>query len=356
MASPLTTPTEPDATAGAPPDRQAVLRQVCDLVRARRSFLVTTHRAPDGDGIGTGTALANLLAALGKEVVCYDIDPVPYTLRFLPGADRWVQALPPGKSFDATFVVDTGDVARCFPPGAPVPLHRLGVKVLVDHHLTQKPFADVELLDVDAAANGLQVWDLVRALDVALTRDVALGIYVSILADTGNFRYSSTDARALRAAAAMVDAGVDPWEVTVHLHESHPAARWRLLGRVLETLVVSSDGLCASLLVRRAWVEDALAGAGPGQESHLTDGFVNYARAIVGVEVAVELSEADADATRWRASFRSRGSVNVARVAETFGGGGHHNAAGAELSGTLDEVRERVHAAVRAAMQEAGLG
>ena len=350
-----------EVTPRAPPfpDPREAIARIAALMRERRSFLITTHRSPDGDGIGTGTALANLLASMGKEVLCYDVDPVPYYLRFLPGVERWVQALPPGKVFDATFVVDTGDLARCFPGGAP--LAQLGTKVLVDHHLTQKPFADVELIDVEAAANGIQVWELCRALGVRVARDVAVGIYVSILSDTGNFKYSCTDQRALAVAGEMVAAGVDPWEVTVHLHESHPAARWRLLAKILGTLEVSPDGLVATLTVERAWVDEAIrearveTGRPDFGEGDLIDGFVNYARAISGVEVAVQFQQ-NAGGDGYKMSFRSRGAVNVAAVAEQFGGGGHHNAAGADVGGDLAAVRARVFALVRAALQEAGLG
>jgi phosphoesterase RecJ-like protein len=330
------------ANAGLAPraDRhEDVLPRVAEVLGRAQRVLCVVHAHPDGDAVGSTLGLALALQAAGRDVTLFCPTELPDNLRFLAGLERLVHGLPAHLAFDATTVCDVGASHR-IGPGLPERA-RLGTLVNIDHHLSCDDFGDVNYVDPEAAAVGVLVVRILKEMRLPIPPAAAMALYTSVLTDTGSFRYSSTDPDALHAAAELVAAGADPWLVSSNVYEQQPLARLRLLREVLGTLEVSADGLFASLLVTR----DMHARA--GSEDGLADGFINYARGIRGVEVAAQLTE-PADGGAWRLSFRSRGNVNVAAVAARFGGGGHHNAAGASVEARdLAEVRARVADAVR---------
>jgi phosphoesterase RecJ-like protein len=306
-----------------------------EALRKARRVLLTMHRGPDGDALGSALGLAAALRELGKEATVFTPDELPYNFRFLPGADRVVKALPEGAAFDVTVTTDAGSLDRI--PALPA---QRGTLINLDHHITTEPFGDVNYVDPHAAAVGVLVYKIIGALGQEVSRDAALCIYASILADTGCFRYSSTDPECLRIAAHLLEAGVEPWEMTVRVYEQQPVARMKLLAEVLTTLELSSRGKLATLTITNAML------AKTGTHLDLTDGFINYARSIDGVEVAAALREpppaADGEERRWRISFRSRGNVDVSAIAQRFGGGGHRNAAGCTMAGSLEDVKRSI--------------
>jgi phosphoesterase RecJ-like protein len=201
---------------------------------------------------------------------------------------------------------------------------------------------------------GVLVFKIIRALPHQISRDAAECIYASILADTGCFRYSSTDPESLRIAAELLEAGVDPWEMTMRVYEQQPVARMKLLGDVLGTLHVEPGGKLATITITNSML------ARTGTHLDLTDGFINYARSIDGVEVAAALREPsqydeESSTPAWRVSFRSRGKVDVAAIAQKFGGGGHRNAAGCSVEGDEAQVRARIALEIERALQLAGV-
>ena len=313
---------------------------VAALQSARR-VLITMHRGPDGDALGSALALACALRDLGRDVTVYNPDDLPYNFRFLPGASEVARSLPTDAAYDATVVTDAGAYERL---GPEVPdADRRGVLLNLDHHITTEPFGDVNYVDPHAASVGILAYKIIRGLGVPLSRDAAECIYASILADTGCFRYSSTDPECLRIAAELLEAGVEPWEMTVRVYEQQPLARMRLLAEVLSTLEVHAR--LATITITNAMV------AKTGIEVDLTDGFINFARSVDGVEVAASFREPQ-NGGPWRVSFRSRGTVNVAAIAQKFGGGGHHNAAGCSIEGDEAKVRARIAAEVEEALSD----
>ncbi len=317
---------------------QENLPRVVETLRKARRVLFTMHRGPDGDALGSALALACALREAGRDVTVYTPDELPYNFRFLCGADRVVRALPEGAAFDATVCTDSGAKDRLPPLPA-----ETGVLLNLDHHITTEPFGDINYVDPEAAAVGVLVYKIIKSLGLQISQNAAECIYASILADTGCFRYSSTDPESLRIAAEMLEAGVSPWEMTVRVYEQQPVARMHLLADVLKTLEVAPSGKLATLIVTNDMI------AKTGTHLDLTDGFINYARSIDGVEVAACLREPHVAngkpaETAWRVSFRSRGNVDVAAIAQRFGGGGHKNAAGCTVPGELAEVRARIAA------------
>ena len=318
------------------------LPRAIDALRGARSVLCTMHRGPDGDALGSALALACALREMGRQVTVYNPDELPYNFRFLPGADSVARTVPAEAAFDVTIATDAGAFDRLGPDVPPV--GRRGLLLNLDHHMTTEPFGDVNYVDPHAASVGILAYKIIRGLGHPLSRDAAECIYASILADTGSFRYSSTDPECFRVAAELLEAGVDPWEMTVRVYEQQPLARMRLLADVLKTLEV--HGKLATITITNEMM------ARTGSPIDLTDGFINYARSVDGVEVAASFRE-PSNGGAWRVSFRSRGRVNVAAIAQKFGGGGHHNAAGCSIEGDEPSVRARIAEEIERALNGA---
>ena len=314
---------------------------VVEALRTARRVLLTMHRGPDGDALGSALALACALRESGREVVVYNPDELPYNLRFLRGAAEVAKTLPADATFDVTIATDSGSFER-LGPDLPPPGRR-GVFVNLDHHVTTEPFGDLNCVDPEAASVGVLAYKIINGLGLAISRDAAECIYASILADTGSFRYSSTDPECLRIAADLLERGVDPWEMTVRIYEQQPLARMKLLAEVLTTLAVQ-DRL-ATITITNEMI------ARTGTDLDLTDGFINYARSIDGVEVAAAFREPPPGEHAGRVSFRSRGRVDVSAIARSFGGGGHRNAAGCAIEGEEAEVRSRIASEIEQALR-----
>jgi phosphoesterase RecJ-like protein len=298
-------------------------------IRANRTFLVTTHENPDGDAVGSSLALAGYLRNLGKDVTVHFCDPVPELYAFLPLADAVTQTLP-DCDFDICFVLDVGEFKRA---GAQVgECRRIGKFINIDHHLTPDLFGTINYIDSSAAASGILVHRIIATAGDAIDYDIALNLYTAIITDTGSFRYSNANPEAFAVAGELVAKGINTWAVAEKLYESQPRERLELLAQALATLTISERGDFASVTVTQEMYGKT------GATAELTDGFVNYPRSIRGVEVSVFFRELAPG--RFKVGFRSKGTVDVSRLAAAFGGGGHHNAAGCNLSGSLEEVKE----------------
>lgn len=301
------------------------------LSRARRP-LIAMHEYPDGDALGSALALALLLEGRGAEVTVYSPQGAPPHLAFLPRAAAIVRSLSPRASFDLFIACDAGAPSR-LGPDLPPP-ERRGLTINLDHHPGAQSFGDVNLLDPSASAVGALVYRAMAAMRAPLTAPIATCLWVSLVCDTGSFKHSNTDAECMRIAHLLVEAGARPGEISSRMFESQPLARVSLLAEVLRTLTLSPCRRIAWLTAAR----EAFVRVGTSDET--ADGFISYPRSIEGVEVALLFrQEARGGA---RVSFRSRGKVDVGAIAARFGGGGHHNASGCFVPGSLDEARARV--------------
>lgn len=307
-----------------------MIEPILQAIRDERRFLVASHENPDGDAIASTLALANALREMGKEVVAYNQDGVPNDYRFLPGWESVVTSVPADSRFDAGFVLDAGELRRA---GSWI---RGACRILanIDHHPHSERFGDIYWVDEQASATGVLVYRLLQAAEWPVSLDVATCLYTTILSDTGSFRYSNANPEAFRIAGEMVAHGVDPWSIASGLYESQEEARLRLLALALPTLDVAPCGTFAAITV----TEEMLAATGTGPEQ--TDRFINYPRSVRGVEVAIFFRQIGPD--RYKVGFRSKGRIDVGALAREFGGGGHHNAAGAVVEGPLPMVRDQV--------------
>jgi phosphoesterase RecJ-like protein len=317
-----------------------------DTVRRHQRFLLTTHVRPDGDGLGSMQALASVLRSLGKEVQLVIPSSLPTRYRFLdqegciehfePPGDRWGQA-------EVILVLDTGTWNQLDGVGPFLRGHD-AVKIVIDHHQTQDNLGGICLVDATAEATGRLAFEAITALGAPLSATAANNLFVALAMDTGWFRHSNATAATFELAGRLIRAGARPELLYEQLFEQSTLPRLKLIGLVLERLQVLPSGRVAYTEIRLADYQKT--GATPQD----TEELVNYARSLIGVEVGLLFMEQPRGGVK--VSFRSR-SVDVARVAERFGGGGHRLASGATLKTTLEEARQRVLDAVSAAVEAA---
>lgn len=316
------------------------IEAICRVFREKDRFLIACHENPEGDAIGSELALALALRKMGKTVAVLNADPVPGNLTFLPGADL-VLSEEDGSRYDVAVIVDCGSPERT---GRVEPeLRKPPLMINIDHHRTNGGVGDFCIVDPDAPATGLLVYRILEAMGLEIDYDIAVNIYVAILTDTGSFHYSNTTPEAFHIAGEMVCLGIDPWTVAENVYESRSADRLRLLGRVLSSLELAAGGRVAAITTMKSDLADFSAG------KDALEGFINYPRSVMGAEVAVSFREEGE--REFRVSFRSKGRVDVSTIAHSFGGGGHRNAAGCTVPGSLDEVKEKVFEALTAALR-----
>ena len=323
----------------------ADLAAAAAALRLARRVAVVGHVNPEPDCIGSTLGVTLALRGAGLAAHPLNADPVPENLRFLPGAEEMAPATRLPGGLGAICVVDSSDpervggLLRDAPAGIPV--------VNVDHHVSNTRFGSVNWVEPQASSAGEMVWHLANVLGVPLTREIATNLLAAIMGDTGSFRFANTSASALRAAAALVEAGAHPALVAEGLYGGKRPEEIRFLGEVLGTLSLAAGGAVAWIEVQQA----ALARAGLGWDD--TEGFIDYARSVRGVEVALAFKELGPAATR--VSLRGRGGVDVAALAARFGGGGHRDAAGCTVALPLAEARRTVLAAAQELLERLGL-
>lgn len=300
-----------------------------EVLARRRNFLITSHVRPDGDAIGSELALYLALLSMGKDVSVYNQDGVPESYRFLPGAEAVSRSFGPTESYDALIVLDCSDVKRIGKESEE--LTAIKYVISIDHHVTDGNFSDICILDPRASSTGELVYKLIREVNVKITPEIATNLYTAILTDTGSFRYSNTGADALMIASKLVRAGASPSYIAEQIYESNPPAKIRLFSEAIQTLKLEGNGRIGSIFVSR----DMLKQAGANLEH--TDSFVDFVRTIKGVEVALFYTEMED--LSYKVSMRSKGKVDVERIASRYGGGGHVNAAAFSIAGDLDHVR-----------------
>jgi phosphoesterase RecJ-like protein len=302
---------------------------IAELKRCE-SFLLSVHVNPDGDALGSQLALMLALKKLGKTVTMHNLDPVPEIYRFLPHAGEIRTGKQVTGRYDAHIVLDA-DPPRT---GLFDEVYPADTLINIDHHVTNPVVWKHTWLDTGASATGEMVYKLLQRLALPLDRDIALCLYTSIFTDTGSFRYTNTTPECMRIAATLLEAGANSWLVTENVYESFSYRRLHLLGIILSSMERSSDGKIAWVVVTNELYQRT------GTTAEDTDNFVNFVRSAKGVEVAILFRQTEE--TQYKASLRSKGRVDLSGLAQSLGGGGHKNAAGATLNGTLEEVKDQV--------------
>src|SRR5262245_41614655 len=313
-----------------------------ELLRSGQRFLVCGHVRPDGDCIGAQAALSRTLASLGKKVEIVNPDPVESRFEYLSrdcAYGTWRGSLP---QHDVAVLLDFCELGRTGPMAAPLAAAR-SKKLVVDHHLFQgEPWWDEAFVDVRAAATGLLVRRIARALGVKLDPVAARGVFTSIVTDTGWFKYSNTDAETLRVASEVVALGADPNGIVAALNQTPPRLHPLSVGKPLSTAELLADD--------RVAVVDLPLAEGFASEELDSDEVLDILRSVATVEVVLYLRELQGGTCKL--SARSKGDYDVNALARQFGGGGHRKASGATLAGPLSQVRPRVVAAALEGFRE----
>lgn len=309
------------------PAPDPALQAIVAHLRGASRIVVASHERPDGDAIGSGMAMTLALRAMGKDARMVMCDRPAAYLQPFPAVDGlWITPTVT-EAFDAAVIMECSDLTRTGVTG----LDRSPV-INIDHHPGNANYGALNWVDETAAACGELAYTLIRALDVPLTPSIATHIYLAILTDTGSFHFSHLSPRTYDIAARCVEAGADPeWIARTH-YDSNRMARVRLFGSVLSGMEVGGDGRVALLTIT-----PEMTAAAEGSYDD-TEGLINFPLSVKEVEAVAFFKQAETP-ERWRVSLRSKGTVNVGRLAEARGGGGHKNAAACTLTGPIDVLR-----------------
>jgi len=306
---------------------QDVLAQIVHAIRTHRRFVLSSHSRPDGDSIGSQLAMLYALREIGKEAVAVNADLAPPPLRQFPGVAEIRIATEVDGDFDAAIIMECGDLDRTGVKG----LERFFV-INIDHHPGNTNYGQLNWFDASAAACAELVYDLVRALDIPLTVEIATHIYLAILTDTGSFHYSNISPRTFDICGACLQAGVDPVLVARNVYDSNNMGRLKLFGAVLSAMQIDATGHIAIVYVDH---EMARAAGGTYED---TEGLINLPLTVKEIEAVVFFKQIEGD--DYRVSMRSKGDIDIGAVAKEFGGGGHKNAAGCTVRGGIDQLQK----------------
>jgi bifunctional oligoribonuclease and PAP phosphatase NrnA len=303
--------------------------EICEAILQRHSFVITSHARPDGDAIGSQLAMTHALRGLGKGVDLVNKDSAPPQFQSFPGVgDIQISPTVQGQ-YDAAIVMECSDLSRTGVEG----FEKYFV-INIDHHQGNRKYGAVNWFDPGAAACGEMVFDVINALGVALTPAIATHIYIAILTDTGGFHFSSITPRTFDICRRCTEAGAQPEAIARTVYDSGSMARLRLMGAVLHDLEFEANGRVALANLSLRLLHET------GATHEDADGLINIPLSVRDIQVVAFFKETAPD--NHRVSLRSKGEVDVNRVANAFGGGGHKNAAGCTVEGPYRQARSRV--------------
>jgi bifunctional oligoribonuclease and PAP phosphatase NrnA len=324
------------------PRQPEALAAIATAVRQAPEWLIVTHERPDGDALGSALAVGHILSALGKPWTFVVAEEVPDRFRFLPKYDQIRQL---SEVVDLVYpyviAVDCADEFRFVGVSSVV---RDDAMILnIDHHQTNPRFGRIAYVDDHAAATCELIFHLARALDVPLDTNLATCLYTGILTDTGGFSYPNTTREIHQIAAELLASGVQPYDVAEPALEARTRSQMQLFQMALRDMVISDDGRYAMIWVTQEMLSDL----------HATDddaeGLVAFARSVDTVEIGVLLRER-ADGTV-KVSLRSKRQIDVAEIAQHFGGGGHARAAGCVVDGPMADARLLMEGVVKQVLE-----
>ncbi|MHC4636753.1 MAG: DHH family phosphoesterase [Planctomycetota bacterium] len=314
-----------------------------ELINKSSNILLTTHIRPDGDACGSIIALCKNLAVMGKSVQPLMLSEIPQWYEFLfekkPAvleSDYTFEQLKDGSAnkYDLVIIVDTNCYGQ-LPKFEEYLKQNEKAVLVIDHHVTSDALGDVELVDPTAAAAGLVVFDLFKYAQWPVTPEIAMALFVAIATDTGWFQFNNTDSRALRVCADLIDSGVNPTQVHRDLYHNLSPQRFNLTTAMLNTLKLHFNGRYAEQYILQTHFEQT------GATYQDTENLIDQCRKISSVEAAALFVEQKDG--RIKCSLRSTSSIDVRRIAQKFGGGGHVMAAGLHLPGPVDNARKIIY-------------
>jgi phosphoesterase RecJ-like protein len=314
------------------------LDKIVTAIREAKSFLVTTHYLPDGDGLGSQMAFHRAMRGMDKVSFVVNSSPTPEKFQLVDPHHEIGLYSPqtPLPEADLILVMDTSDYQMLGPMEAPLRAAKSRL-IFVDHHLPEIAEVGEHLIRESFGSTGELVFQLLKDLQAPIDRLAAVALYTAIITDTNHFRFKRTTPSSHRAAAELLEKGVLPEDVYQAIYAHDSQAKVRLLGDVLKDLGSTPDGriiwLTIPATLRRhygATVED-------------TESFVNQLTLIEGASIGIVFREDDDG--RIKVSIRGNGEIPIYAIAKSFGGGGHRQAAGVKIRDSLANVQKQVLAA-----------
>ncbi len=329
-----------------------IIEEILGVIRQYETFLISSHINPDGDAIGSQLAIYSFLSDFGKKVSIINSNPVPYDYKFLLESGLSYATLNSeigfgitsgdGRSWDdveVAIILDCGNLNRVGKELATRIKPKCAL-INIDHHIGNENFGTHNLVNPDACASGELIFQLMEYGGLEINQYSATCLYTAILTDTGSFKFANTTAEAHNIAARLIDAGARPNWIAEKVYEVVPYQRAKLFGMALEALRLDHNGKVAYMWVTRGMFDQTGAG------SEDTEGFVEYVRSLRDIEVAIFFRELEDSGVK--VSLRSKGDIDVNKIAVKFGGGGHQAAAGCVISESLDKSIDMVLSAVTA--------
>lgn len=314
-----------------------IYEQIIDVINKSSKIAVTSHVVPDGDNIGSSLALCLALKKLNKQATYLIDDNIPGVYRFLKGAKE-VERLSSFADLDYDLVIamDCGDLERL---GKVKQLAEKTRLINIDHHISNTNFGEINLVEENASATAEIAYKLIKSMGIFIDKDMAECIYTGIVTDTGMFQYSNTSEETHSIAAELIIAGVNPADIFNKVYQNSPKEKILLMKEAIQSLEFYSSDKISCITISKAQIDD-IAG-----EDLDTEGIVNMARDIAGIEVAVFLKEKESNVVK--VSLRSKSYVDVCAIAKGFGGGGHIRAAGCTITAGLEQAKQQLILAIQ---------
>jgi bifunctional oligoribonuclease and PAP phosphatase NrnA len=317
------------------------MKKIINHLKNSNHIIIASHKNPDGDAIGSLIAMGLALEALNKNITLYNESPIPSAYRFLPSVERIVRQIKETNTYDTAIILDCADFQRIGKISSVI--SKIPVIINIDHHITNTIFGNLNLIDTSACATAEIIYNLLIEMALPISNSaIATSIYTGILTDTGSFRFSNTKKSAFAICEKMVEAGVDPYNVAQHVYGRYSLGRIKLLNMALESIEISDNGKMSMMILTKGMLDET------GTLPEDIDGLINYAKSIENVKVAAlihELSNRKKVSEKlgdYHVSLRSDGTVDVAVIAGSFGGGGHNRAAGFNIESTLSDIKTQM--------------
>lgn len=319
------------------------LKKAVACVKRNKKFLITSHTNLEGDALGSELAFYNLVKKLGKSAVVVNEDNLPYGYDFIPHKDKLIKYKDNlrGIKFDCFVVLDASDLTRTGE------VYRLNLKapktvLNIDHHISNRWFGDINWVEPTAASCSEMIYKLYKAMHVPFDKDTALLLYTGIVTDTGSFRYSNTSSMTHKAASELLKFKLDVAQIYKSVYENIPFEEMKLLSRILPGMKREAGGRIIWFQIKQDILKNKKL------SFDLSEQLLTFGRAIKDAEVVVLFKENLGAKNEIRINLRSQGKVDVNKIAQLFGGGGHKTASGATVKGsTIDQVRRRVLAKIK---------
>ncbi|MEG0306866.1 MAG: bifunctional oligoribonuclease/PAP phosphatase NrnA [Clostridium sp.] len=306
-----------------------ITKDILDIIGKSKNVGITFHQSPDGDSLGSATALLQGLRALGKEAYILSKECIPSTFEYLPCSDEITGLVEDVKSgTDVVIVLDCGDFKRI---NANLDIDNKKYTLInIDHHMSNEKYGDLNYVDIKSAAVGEIVFDILKLLDVKITKGIGESIYTSILTDTSSFRHSNTTSKTHEVAGEVVKAGINFNRIQRTVFENKDFDKVKFFGKVIDTLSLEIRGKVAFMEITDEMLKKS------NLESMDSGEVIHFGTMINGVEVVALFKESKGGI---KTSLRSKEMVDVSKIAETFNGGGHVRAAGFFYEGKMPSLK-----------------